>query len=522
MLHFHYGGNMEDILRMENITKVYPNGVMANKNINFNVRPGEIHALMGENGAGKSTLMKILFGLEKPDEGAIVYKGEKLNISSPAYAIGKGIGMVSQHFMLVDDLKVYENVILGMEPVKGLFIDTDKAVALVEEFGNKFNLRIDPDALVEDLSVSQKQKIEILKVLARGSELIILDEPTAVLTPQETEELFQQLILLKGSGYTIVFITHKIQEVMAICDRITVLRKGRTIDTIDVAGASPESISKLMVGRDILLDVAKTPKEPGDVVLEVKNLTVHNESGVKVVDKVSLTLRQGQILGIAGVEGNGQSDLADAIFGMEAATDGEISLRGKTITGSSIKVRRALGLGYIPEDRIVTGTAARLAIWENLIADKTDRNDFGNTGILNQGVIARQSSDLIKKYNITATDESQPVGMLSGGNIQKVVVARELSSLPSILLANQPTRGIDVGAQEFIWQELIRFRDMGNAVLLISADLNELLELSDVVLVMLNGQIAAEFTDVEHLTEEELGFYMLGVKRQAGENYHEN
>lgn len=512
---------MDSILRMENITKVYGNGVIANKDVNLNVRKGEIHALMGENGAGKSTLMKILFGLEKQDSGDIFFKNEKLSKTDPSYAISKGIGMVNQHFMLVDNLKVFENVILGMEPKKGIFIDDDKAINMVREFGEKFNLKLNPIETVEDLSVSQKQKIEILKVLARGSELIILDEPTAVLTPQETKELFLQLKLLKNSGYTIVFITHKIQEVLEICDRITVLRKGRTIDTIDVEGASPESISKLMVGRDILLDVEKKKSEPGETLLTVENLTVYDESGIKVVNGASFKLRAGEVVGIAGVEGNGQTELADTIFGILSPSKGTVKVAGTDITNSSIKDRRNSGLGYIPEDRIVTGTAAKLTIWENLIADKTDKTDFGNTGILNQKLIKEKSEKLIDKYNIITTDESQPIGMLSGGNMQKVVVAREFSSEPKILIANQPTRGIDVGAQEFIWKELIHFRDEGRGVLLISADLNELLELSDRVLVMVSGQIVATFDDVESLTEDELGYYMLGVKRQAGEKINE-
>lgn len=508
---------MTELLRMENITKIYSNGVVANKDVNFNVVKGEIHALMGENGAGKSTLMKVLFGLEQPDEGAILYKGKKINIGNPSQAIQQGIGMVNQHFMLVDSLQVYENVILGMEPKKGMFINKDEAVKLVEEFGTKYNLKMDPLATVENLSVSQKQKIELLKVLARGSELIILDEPTAVLTPQETEELFQQLELLKENGYTIVFISHKIHEVMAICDRITVLRKGRTVDTIPVQGATAESISKMMVGRDVLLNVSKETKEPGDVRLLVDALSVYNDMGIKMVDDLSFELKENQILGIAGVEGNGQSELADALFGLLPAAKGRVLLKGADITKTSVHHRRKSGLGYIPEDRIVTGAAAGLSIWENLIADKMDQNYRGKFGLLDSKKIAKDSNELLHKFNIVALNAEQPLGMLSGGNMQKVVVARELSSEPEVLIANQPTRGIDVGAQEFIWKELVNFRDEGKSVLLISADLNELLELSDVVMVMVKGKCVALLDNTEKITEDELGLYMLGVKTQGKE-----
>jgi len=508
---------MTEFLRMENIKKVYPNGVVANKDVNLSVNKGEIHALMGENGAGKSTLMKILFGLEQPDEGKIYYKGKVLQVSSPAHAIQQGIGMVNQHFMLVDNLTVYENVILGMEPKIGVFIDKPKALKLVEEYAEKFNLRINPTDVVENLSVSQKQKIELLKVLTRGSELIILDEPTAVLTPQETDELFQQLTLLKENGYTIVFITHKIQEVLEVCDRITVLRKGRTIDTIEVKGATPEAISKMMVGRDVLLNVQKDIVEPGVEMLSVKNLSVYNELGIKVVDNISLNLKKNQIVGIAGVEGNGQSELADAIFGIMKSSEGSIHLNQADITKESIKARRDKGLGYIPEDRIVTGTATSLSIWENLFADKIERNTKGRFGLINTKKMKKDAEVLIDMFNIVSINNEQSLQMLSGGNMQKVVVARELSSNPNVLMANQPTRGIDVGAQEFIWKELVKFRDAGKAVLLISADLNELLELSDIVIVMHKGKIVAKLDNTTKISEDEVGLYMLGVKTQKME-----
>lgn len=499
---------------MDQITKVYPNGVKANDNISLHVNRGEIHALMGENGAGKSTLMKILFGLEDSDQGTIEYKGQVIKLSSPAQAIDLGIGMVNQHFMLVDQLNVYENVILGMEPHKGIFIDRDKSIALVEEYANKFNLKVQPKDVVENLSVSQKQKVELLKVLTRGSELIILDEPTAVLTPQETSELFQQLRLLKDSGYTIIFITHKIKEVMDLCDRITILRKGKTVDTIDVLGATPEQISKLMVGRDVLLEVDKEDVSPGEVTLEVSSLSAYNDQGIKKVDDVSLQVKKNQIVGIAGVEGNGQTELADALFGILPIDRGTIHFQGQDITGYKIAKRRQIGLGYIPEDRIDTGAAVNLSLAENLIADKIDKKYRSKFGFLLGGKIKEAANQLIADYNIVSLNSDQSMQMLSGGNMQKIVVAREISSDPNILIANQPTRGIDVGAQEFIWKELINFRDKGKGVLLISADLNELLELSDRVLVMLKGKIVAELSNSPKISEEELGLYMLGVKDQ--------
>lgn len=505
---------MTNILEMVGISKVYSNGVYANKNINLDIEKGEIHALMGENGAGKSTLMKILFGLELPDEGKIIYKGKEVVINGPAQAINLGIGMVNQHFMLVDDLTVFENVILGMEPKSGLFIDQESAVDLVNKYAKQFNLGVNPLDTVGDLSVSQKQKVEILKVLTRGSELVILDEPTAVLTPQETEELFQQLKLLKDNGYTIIFITHKIQEVMKICDRITVLRKGREIGTIEVEGATPESISKMMVGRDVFLNIDKKSKNFGEITLNLDDVSVYDEEGTKVVDSVSFSIRNNEILGIAGVEGNGQSELADTIFGLIKANNGSIKLGNTEVSNLSIKERRDLGLGYIPEDRIKTGSAASQPIWENLIADKIKNRIYKKASFLDFDKIKKDSDILIDKYNITSLNQDQEVSMLSGGNMQKVVVARELSSDPQMLIANQPTRGIDVGAQEFIWNELIDFRDKGKSVLLISADLNELLALSDTVIVMLKGRVVAILDNSTRLSEEELGLYMLGVKKQ--------
>ena len=352
----------KEILKMEHITKIYPNGVMANRDVSFSVREGEIHALMGENGAGKSTLMKILFGDEDATEGDIIFEGNKIQPKSAADTIRLGIGMVHQHFMLVDSLRVYENVILGMEPKNGIMIDKEKAIRAVEETAKKYNLKIDPMAVVGELSVSQKQKVEILKVLLRGAKLLILDEPTAVLTPQETDELFEQLLLLKKNDHTIIFISHKIREVMQICDNITVLRAGRTVGSIPVANATEEDISRFMVGRDVILKMNKKPAEFGDTLLKVTDLTYENKEGRKLLDHVSFSLKKGQILGIAGVEGNGQNELAEAIFGFYSGVKGSILFDGKEILGKSIRAIRDDGISYIPEDRIKTGAAGNISL----------------------------------------------------------------------------------------------------------------------------------------------------------------
>ena len=362
----------KEILKMEHITKIYPNGVMANRDVSFSVREGEIHALMGENGAGKSTLMKILFGDEDATEGDIIFEGNKIQPKSAADTIRLGIGMVHQHFMLVDSLRVYENVILGMEPKNGIMIDKEKAIRAVEETAKKYNLKIDPMAVVGELSVSQKQKVEILKVLLRGAKLLILDEPTAVLTPQETDELFEQLLLLKKNDHTIIFISHKIREVMQICDNITVLRAGRTVGSIPVANATEEDISRFMVGRDVILKMNKKPAEFGDTLLKVTDLTYENKEGRKLLDHVSFSLKKGQILGIAGVEGNGQNELAEAIFGFYSGVKGSILFDGKEILGKSIRAIRDDGISYIPEDRIKTGAAGNISLWGNMIADIID------------------------------------------------------------------------------------------------------------------------------------------------------
>ncbi len=422
----------KEILSMKGITKIYPNGVMANKNVDFTVEEGEIHALMGENGAGKSTLMKILFGIEAYDEGEILWNGQKLDHADSAAVIKSGIGMVHQHFMLVDSLRVYENIILGMEPTRGPVIDAAAAIGQVREMGEKYNLKVDPLARVEDISVGLKQKVELLKVLMRGARLLILDEPTAVLTPQETEELFEQLLLLRQNNHTIIFISHKIREVLRICDKVTIMRAGRSEGTISTEGATAEDISRLMVGRDVILKQDKKAPEFGRPKLVVRNLNYVNRFGKAMLKNVNFTLKSGQILGVAGVEGNGQNELAETIFGLTHGATGEILVNGENILGQGIRHIRDIGVSYIPEDRITLGVAAEAGVWQNLIADRVDGEAVKNGAFLSSPKIETLSDKLIDEFNIRCKNRNQGVGMLSGGNMQKVVVAREFSAEPEI------------------------------------------------------------------------------------------
>ena len=507
----------EDLLRMEKIVKVYPNGIVANNGVDFSIRKGEIHALVGENGAGKSTLMKILFGLEKAEEGRITLNGETIQITSPNSAIEQGIGMVHQHFMLVPSLSVAENMILGVEPKKGLSVDISKAVEITEELARKYNLEVDPKARVMDLPVGIKQKVEILKALHRGAEILILDEPTAVLTPQETKELFEELHLLKEKGNTIIFISHKLHEVKELCDRLTIMRNGTHQGVFNTADVTEADISRLMVGRDVILKVEKEKAIPKDSYLRVKDLTIINDFGKPAVNHISFDLRKGEILGIAGVEGNGQGELVEAITGLKKFIYGDIEINGQSIKDLSIKDIRNLKTCHIPEDRMTYGVADILSIEQNLISDKHDTPEFTGRVLTRAAAIKTSAEKLVKEYNVKCDSPLQEVKMLSGGNIQKVVVAREFSSNPELIVADQPTRGIDVGATEFIRKRLVELRDENSAVLLISADLNEVMELSDSLIVMYGGQITAFIKDASTISEEELGLYMLGVKKQTPE-----
>ncbi|MDR2752613.1 MAG: ABC transporter ATP-binding protein [Clostridiales bacterium] len=506
---------MEPLLEARNISKVYPNGMAANRSVNFSLQKGEIHALAGENGAGKSTLMKILFGMEKPSEGELRLNGAPFSPSSPQDAISKGLGMVHQHFMLVPSFTIAQNVILGAAPRKGLSVDWKKASQETADLSAKYNFSLDPNKRVEDLSVGMKQKVEIIKALYRGAKILILDEPTAVLTPQETAELFSQLFKLRESGITIVFISHKLKEVKAICNRITILRGGRNMGVFQVSDVSEQEISRLMVGRDVALKYDKDNIPPGDAILEINRLFLKNEDGKTKVSNVSFSVPGGRILGIAGVDGNGQNELARAVMGEIPIASGEIRICGKPATGKLQGVRQ-LETGYIPEDRMKQGTAGDASISDNLISIRLKSPEVCSRGILRKKKISALSESLVGLYRILCSSADQKVSMLSGGNMQKVVVARECSTSPKLLVADQPTRGVDVGSAELIHHKLLELRKNGTAILLVSADLNEVMELSDHLAIMFNGQISAYFEDPSQVSEEELGLYMLGLKKQEG------
>lgn len=503
----------QTVLQMNHIMKIYGNGVVANEDVSLELRRGEIHAMLGENGAGKSTLMKVLFGLEAPDQGEIILRGQPATIKSPQDAISKGIGMVHQHFMLVPSLTVAENIILGVAPKKGLFIDMDKAIKAAEDIAKEYNFDIDVRQKVEEIPVGIKQKVEILKALYRGAEILILDEPTAVLTPQETDELFIQLMKLREKGHTIIFISHKLDEIKKICNRATIMRNGRSMGTYEVKDISTQEMSRLMVGKEVSLKFDKKEQHlTDDVLMRVRNLTVHNAQGVLKVDDLSFDLKGGEILGIAGVEGNGQSELIDTLTGLNKKYKGEVKVKGQDIANASIEDIRELKLSHIPEDRMTSGCAGTLSIMENMFSNQYKDKRFSGKFLLKRKAMEQRSDELIKEYMIKCKSRKQKVGMLSGGNIQKVIVAREFSTGPDIIIANQPTRGIDVGAAAFIRKRLLEFRDAGCAVILISADLTEIFSLSDRLAVMYKGKFAGFFTDVENVTEDELGQHMLGIK----------
>lgn len=508
----------EEILRMEGITKVYPSGLVANKAIDFSVLRGEIHALAGENGAGKSTLMKILFGVEKPDAGRILYKGQEVRIDSPHAAIRLGIGMVHQHFMLVPSLTVAENMVLGLEPQRYGVINFSEAVKRTEEVSKKYALRINPYERIANLSVGMKQRVEILKALLRGADVLIMDEPTAVLTPQETVEIFKELKRLKEMGYTVIFISHKLDEIKELCDRVTIIRDGRFIAVRKVADLTKQEISRLMVGRDVTLSTRKSKANPGDILLEVYRVSYKNIAGQPVVNEVSFTVRSGEIVGIAGIEGNGQNELSELITGLRAMQSGMIRIRGKEIKTLSVRQIRELGVSHISQDRMTYGVVDSAGIDENIIADRYYKPALRKGLLLDRKKIGQLADSLVRDFGIRCDDSKSPVKMLSGGNMQKVVVAREFSSDPAVVIANQPTRGIDVGAAEFVRNKLVEIRDQGQAILLISADLQELLELSDRLLVMLHGEIHATFKAMDLVDLVEVGEYMLGIKSMQTEN----
>ena len=506
------------ILSMEHITKIYDNGFVANNDVSFDVKKGEILGLVGENGAGKTTLMNVLFGQITPERGTIRLGGEEVHIKSPLDALSYGVGMVHQHFMLIDSLTVAENMVLGAETGKGMLFDIKEAERQAREVSEKYDLKVDPSALVKDLSVGYKQRVEILKMLLRGARLLLLDEPTAVLTPQETKELFRQLKKLKEQGFSFVFISHKLNEVKEICDRITVLRLGRTVGHADINDVTEMDISRMMVGRDVILELEKEKAQPKQTVLSLRDLSHVNKFGSYAFKKLNFDVRAGEILGVAGVEGNGQAELAETLTGLLPIQTGHVHINGELIDGMSIRERREEGVSMVHEDRMAYGVSRDQSIAENTISDRYYKEGYRKGIALRLAEIREKTRRLITEFGVKCDGPDAPVSTLSGGNIQKVVAAREFSALPKLLIAAHPTRGIDVGATELIRKKIISLRDeQDTAVLLFSADLNELLTVSDSIIVMCEGEIVAFFPDASSLNEQTLGEYMLGLKRMSPE-----
>jgi general nucleoside transport system ATP-binding protein len=496
------------LLELRGITKRFP-GVLANDRIDFTLVYGEVHALLGENGAGKSTLMNILYGLYRPDEGEILLSGRPVTIHSPADAIGSGVGMVHQHFMLIPVMTVAENIVLALEPTHGgVLLDYDEAVERVRDLSSRFGLAVDPKARIQNITVGQQQRVEILKALYRGAEILILDEPSAVLTPQETEELFDIIRQLKEQGKSVIFITHKLREVLEIADRITVLRRGKKISTELRSGATEAGLARLMVGREVLLRVDKEPATPGQPVLTVEDLRVLDDRGLEAVAGVSFTVRAGEIVGLAGVDGNGQAELIEALTGLRQPSDGHIVVLGTDATADHAREMLDLGVGHIPEDRHRRGLVLEFNLAENLGLHDYRKAPNSRFGWLFPRRLIRWARTLIQQFDVRGGGPHTQASALSGGNQQKLVLARELARDPTVLVAGQPTRGLDVGAIESVHRRLVEARDRNKAVLLVSLELDEILSLSDRILVIYEGRIVGEFPPT--VTEEELGLAMTG------------
>lgn len=495
-------------LEVRNITKRFP-GVLANDQVNFSLKKGHIHALLGENGAGKSTLMNVIYGLYSPDEGEFFIDGQKVEIQNPHDAINYGIGMVHQHFMLVPVFTVAENIILGHEVTRGPSLDMREARRRIRQLSQDYGLEVEPDALVEDLSVGAQQRVEIIKALYRKARILVLDEPTAVLTPQEVEDLFRVMKQLTDRGVSIIFITHKLKEVMAAADEITVMRRGQVVGNTTPKETSEQELASMMVGRDVLLRVEKAPANPGKVVLEVRDLVVLDERKLESVRGVSFEVREGEILGLAGVQGNGQTELAEALTGLREFESGQILLDGKEIPKLDPRAEFEAGLAHVPEDRHRHGLVLAHTVADNSVLVTYYKPPFAHGLQRDETAVVENSEKLIEEYDVRTPGPLVPASNLSGGNQQKVIVAREFSRPVKVLLANQPTRGLDVGSIEYIHKQIIEMRDRGVGVLLISAELEEILSLADRVAVMYHGEIVAT-TPAEKTTREHLGLLMAG------------
>lgn len=501
---------MSIILEMRGINKRFGD-VQANSNVNLTVQKGCVHSIVGENGAGKTTLMNILYGLYRADSGEIFLNGEKVDIKDPLVAIHHGIGMIHQHFKLIPAMSVAENVLLGSEPRKaGIFIDHKKLLNQTRDLSQKYGLAVDPESMVSDISVGIRQRVEILKVLFRKAEIFILDEPTALLTPQESEDLFRIIELLKKDGKTILFISHKLKEIMKISDRITVMRDGLVVDTVDKKDTDEVKLARMMVGRDVFLKKAPPSKKIGDVILKAENLSAISEFHHRpVLRNVSFDIRAGEILGIAGVDGNGQSELVRALIGLQKLTEGKILLHNKEISHLPVREMRSSGIGVIPEDRLEEGLVVDFEVQENLCLGLQRNENFNKGGILNWNTVSKNAKDLVGKFDIRTPSITHQTRLLSGGNQQKVIVAREIFHAPDVIIAAQPTRGLDIAATDFVHGELIKQRDLGKAVFLFSLSLDEVMLLSTRIAVMYKGEITA-IVNIKDATAEGLGLLMLG------------